>query len=144
MVHKKTPVSGTVFNTLSHGVVSFVASGSLKNHSLTGWDFLTPNQKLLFNGFWSYHSQQNETHRVKEYEKLCRKMLSFLVYHFVWSHLGVWKDVSHHKLLVINNITLSMFRGSKGKNPPGRFFIFSRLSWNFVTFGVWTVISWAK
>ena len=33
---KGTPVSGIVFNTLSHGVVSFVASGSLKNHSLTG------------------------------------------------------------------------------------------------------------
>ena len=61
---KKTPVSVTVFNTLSHGVVSFVASGSSKNHLLTGWDFLTANQKLLFNGFWSYHSQQNVTHNV--------------------------------------------------------------------------------
>ena len=33
---EKTTFSGTVFNTLSHGVVSFVASGSSKNHSLTG------------------------------------------------------------------------------------------------------------
>ena len=33
---KKTPSSGTVFNTLSHGVVRFVASGSSKNHLLTG------------------------------------------------------------------------------------------------------------
>ena len=32
---KRTPVSGTVFNTLSHGVVSFVASGSSKNHPQT-------------------------------------------------------------------------------------------------------------
>ena len=50
------------FNTLPHGVVCFITSGSSKNHLLTGWDFLTPNQKLLFNGFWCYHSQQNETH----------------------------------------------------------------------------------
>ena len=32
----KTPFSGTVFNTLSHGGVRFVASGSSKNHLLTG------------------------------------------------------------------------------------------------------------
>ena len=56
---KKTPFSGTVFNTLSHGVVHFVASGSSENHLLTSWDFLTANQMLLFNGLWSYHSQQN-------------------------------------------------------------------------------------
>ena len=31
---EKTPVPGTVFHTLSHGVLSFVASVSFKNHSL--------------------------------------------------------------------------------------------------------------
>ena len=29
---EKTPFSGTVFNTLSHGVIRFVASVSFKNH----------------------------------------------------------------------------------------------------------------
>ena len=29
---EKTPFSGTVFHTLSHGVACFVASGSFKNH----------------------------------------------------------------------------------------------------------------
>ena len=33
---EKTPFSGTVFHTLSHDVVHFVASGSSKNHLLTG------------------------------------------------------------------------------------------------------------
>ena len=33
---EKTPFSGTVFNTLSHGVIRFVASVSSKNHLLTG------------------------------------------------------------------------------------------------------------
>ena len=37
---EKTPLSGTVFNTLSHGVVRFVASGSSKNHLLTGLLFI--------------------------------------------------------------------------------------------------------
>ena len=50
---KETPFSGTVFNTLSHGVVRFVASVSSKNHLLTGWNSLRANQKLLFNGFLS-------------------------------------------------------------------------------------------
>ena len=58
---ENTPFSSTVFNTLSHGVIHFVSSGSSKKHLLTGWDFFTANQKFLFNGFWSYHLQQNET-----------------------------------------------------------------------------------
>ena len=29
---EKEPLSGTVFNTLSHDVLRFVASGSFKNH----------------------------------------------------------------------------------------------------------------
>ena len=33
---EKTPFSGTVFNTLSHGVIRFAASVSSKNHLLTG------------------------------------------------------------------------------------------------------------
>ena len=45
---EKTTFSSTVFHALSHGVVCFVADGSSKNHLLTGWDFLTPNQTLLF------------------------------------------------------------------------------------------------
>ena len=32
---KKTPVSGIVFNRLSHSLLSFAASGSSKNHPLT-------------------------------------------------------------------------------------------------------------
>ena len=61
------------------------------------------NHKLLFNGFWSYHSQQNGAHHVKGYEKLCHKMVSFHVYHFVWGHLGVWKDVGHQTWTSQNN-----------------------------------------
>ena len=80
---EKTQFSSTVFNTLSHDVICFVASVSSKKHLLAGWNSLTANQKLLFNGFGSYHWQQNETHHVKGYGKLCRKMVSFLVYHFV-------------------------------------------------------------
>ena len=33
---EKAPFSGTVFNTLSPGVISYVASVSSKNHLLTG------------------------------------------------------------------------------------------------------------
>ena len=33
---ENTPISSTVFNTLSHGVPRFVASGSSINHLLTG------------------------------------------------------------------------------------------------------------
>ena len=76
---EKTPFSGTVFNTLSHGMVrGFFASVRPKNYSLSGWNFLTANQKLLFNGFWSYHSQQNGAHHVKRYWKRARKWCLFL------------------------------------------------------------------
>ena len=30
---------------------------------------------------------------MKGYGKLCKKMVYFLVYHFVWGHLGIWKEV---------------------------------------------------
>ena len=33
---EKTPLSGTVFNALTHGVIRFVASVSSKNHHQTG------------------------------------------------------------------------------------------------------------
>ena len=33
---EKTPFTSTVFHTLSHGVIRFVASVSSKNHLLTG------------------------------------------------------------------------------------------------------------
>ena len=38
--------------------------------------------------------QQNGTHHVKGYGKLCQA--SSHVCHFVWDHLGVWKEVSSH------------------------------------------------
>ena len=50
---EKAPFSGTVFNTLSPGVIGFVASVSSKKHLLTGWNSLTANWRLLFNGLWS-------------------------------------------------------------------------------------------
>ena len=34
----KTPFSSTVFHTLSHGVIRFVASVSSRNHLLAGWN----------------------------------------------------------------------------------------------------------
>ena len=63
----------------------------------------------LFNGFWSYHSQQNETHHVKGYGKLCQKMVSFLVYHFVWGHLGILQDVLR--------LCLRFFKGTRLDTP---------------------------
>ena len=45
-----------------------------------------------------YHLQQNGPHHVKGYWKLCQKMVSLFVYHFVWGHLGVLKDVFYHSL----------------------------------------------
>ena len=48
-IQEKTSVSIlTVFNTFSHGLPCFVASGSSINHLQTG--SLTANQKLLFHG----------------------------------------------------------------------------------------------
>ena len=43
--------SGTVFHGLSCGVFLSVASVSLKNLPLNGWNFSTANQVLLFYGF---------------------------------------------------------------------------------------------
>ena len=45
---EKLPFCGTVFNTLSPGVIAFVASVSSKNHLLTGLNSPTANQRLLF------------------------------------------------------------------------------------------------
>ena len=36
----------------------------------------------------------NGARHVKGYGKLCQKMVSFLVYHFVSGHLGVLRDVA--------------------------------------------------
>ena len=83
---EKKPISSTVSNTYLNSVPSFVESGSSRNHLLTS--LISSNQQLLFNGFWSYHSQQNGAHHVKGYGKLCQKMVSFLVYHFVWGHFA--------------------------------------------------------
>ena len=43
---------------------------------------------------------RNKTHHVKGYGKLCQKTVSFLVYHFVWGHLGVLKDVFYFYRLI--------------------------------------------
>ena len=91
--HKKTPFSGTVFQSLSHGVLRFVASVSFKNHWIEASDWLSKNLNQSESGFLSYHSQQNWPHHVKGYWKLCQKLVSCFVYHFVWGHLGVLKDV---------------------------------------------------
>ena len=40
---EKIPFSGTVFNTLSHDVLHFVASGSFKNHWIEASDWLSKN-----------------------------------------------------------------------------------------------------
>ena len=66
-----------------------------KKNIQTGWNSLTANQKLLFDGFWSQNLQQNRAHHVKGYGKLCQKMMSFLVYHFVWGHFGVLQNVEY-------------------------------------------------
>ena len=47
---EKAPFSSTVFHTLSHGVICFVASVGSKNHLLAEQNSLLTNQKLLFNG----------------------------------------------------------------------------------------------
>ena len=72
---EKTPFSGTVFHTLSHDVFHFVASGSsFKNHWIEAFDWLSKNLGVFF----SFHSQQNWSHHVKGYWKLCQKLVSFL------------------------------------------------------------------
>jgi len=84
-------VHGRGHHFLARFLISFLEVWSVllrvvaqKNHLLTGWDFVTANQKLLFNVFKSYHLQQNETHHVKGYGKLFQGLVSFLVYHLVW------------------------------------------------------------
>ena len=37
---EKTPICGTLFHNLSHGVLSFVASVSFQNHLIEAFDFL--------------------------------------------------------------------------------------------------------
>ena len=43
---------------------------------------------------------------MKGYERLCQKMVSFLVYHFVWGHLSVLKDVLGHEKITIDFLNL--------------------------------------
>ena len=50
-VQEKTPFFGTVFHTLLHGVIRFVASVSSKKHLPTDLNSLIANQKPLFNVF---------------------------------------------------------------------------------------------
>ena len=47
----KTPFSGTVFNTLSHGGVRFVASGSSKNHLLNNLRFFDSQSEASIQWF---------------------------------------------------------------------------------------------
>ena len=41
---EKVPSSSTVFDTLSHGVIYFVASVGSENHLLASWNSLTANR----------------------------------------------------------------------------------------------------
>ena len=68
---EKTLFSGTIFQTLSHDVFHFVASGSFKNHWIEASDWLSKNFNQSEGGFMSYHSQQNGSHHVKGYWKRC-------------------------------------------------------------------------
>ena len=50
---EKTQLSGTVFHTLSHGVLRFVASVSFKNHWIEASDWLSKNFRQPEGGFLS-------------------------------------------------------------------------------------------
>ena len=65
----------------------FFSSVSSKKYRLTDWIISTVNQKRLFYGFWSYHSQQT----VSEGGSV---LIFFLMYHFV-GHLAIWKACSN-------------------------------------------------
>ena len=49
----KTPFSGTVLHTLTHGVLRFVASVSFKNHWIEASDWLSKNFRQPEGGFLS-------------------------------------------------------------------------------------------
>ena len=42
--------------------------------------------------FWSWHSEHNGSHHVKEHNKLCSKIVLEFVCIFVLGHLCLWKD----------------------------------------------------
>ena len=84
MVHKKRHHFLAQFSIPFHMVCSVLlrvlASKTIKKETS---DCLSNNFNQSEDGFLSQHSQQNGSHHVKGYGKLCQKMVSFLVYHFV-------------------------------------------------------------
>ena len=101
---KKTPYSGTVFNTLWHGVVRVVASGSSKNHLLTGWDY---GQQLDSHGqphpsiqwFLKWYLKLPLATKWKGMEDCARKWYVFLctiLFEVTWAFCNMWWLFASH------------------------------------------------
>ena len=96
---EKTPFSSTVFHAVWSVLLRVLAQQNIS--------WLVGILWQPIRSFYSLHSYtafeantRNKTEHTmwKGMEKLCQKMVSFLVYYFVWGYLGVWRDVAHKKL----------------------------------------------
>ena len=88
---EKTLFSDTVFNTLSDDVFHFVANVSFKNHR----SFWLAVKKFQPVRRWLYKLTlaTKQTTPCERVLKIVPKKGVFFVYHLVWGHLGVLKDV---------------------------------------------------
>ena len=96
--HKKDNISSRVFNTLSHGVICFVASVSSKKYLLEGWNSLTQPIRSFSSMAFEANTRNKTEHTMwKGMETCSRKWHLFLctiLFEVTWIFCMMWGPIN--------------------------------------------------